>query len=132
MVLEIFTAQHDFGILVLRLFFGVLLAKHGYPKLTSQGQKTKEWLVSIGIPGATATIVGLLEFLGGILLVLGFLTSIVGVLFAVQFAGILLKRKKLGKKVLRDYELDILYFAGAIAFVFLGGGAYSLDQLFGF
>ena len=130
MVLELFTADRDFGILLLRLFFGILLAKHGYPKLTSQGQKTREWLVSIGIPGVTATLVGLLEFFGGILLILGLLTSIVGILFAIQFAGILLNRKKLGKKVLRDYELDLLYLAGGIAFTFLGGGVYSLDQIF--
>ncbi len=75
---------------------------------------------------------GLLEFFGGVLLVLGFLTSLVGILLAIQFAGILLNRKKLGKKVLRDYELDLLYLAGAIAFIFLGGGAYSLDQLLRF
>lgn len=132
MIFEVFTTQRDLGTLVLRLFFGILLAKHGYPKLTSQGQKTKGWLVSIGLPGVIGTLVGLLEFFGGILLVLGFLTSLVGILLAIQFAGILLNRKKLGKKVLLDYELDLLYLAGAIAFIFLGGGAYSLDQLLRF
>lgn len=132
MVFEAFTAQADIGILALRIFLGVLLAYHGYPKLTSHRKQTMGWLSSMGIPGASGPLVGLLELVGGLFLVFGFLTPIVGILLTLEFIGTtILSKSKLGKKLLLGYELDLLYLAGALALVFLGGGAYSLDRLLG-
>jgi uncharacterized membrane protein YphA (DoxX/SURF4 family) len=39
--------------------------------------------------------------------------------------------RKLGKKAFGDYEKDLFYLGTAIAFVFLGGGMYSVDKLLG-
>ncbi len=89
------------------------------------------WLGSMGLPTILGPLVGMLELFGGFLLVVGFLTSVVASLFALQFFGICLFRKRLGKKTLTDYEKDLLYLGVALALVLLGGGLYSVDHLLG-
>jgi putative oxidoreductase len=121
----------DVGTLILRLLFGGLLMTHGYPKLTSDKQATVKWLEGVGLPGILGPLIGMLELLGGLFLIIGFLTPIVSLLFALQFAGIYLVRKKIGKMTLADYEKDLLYLGGSMALLFLGGGLYSLDRLLG-
>ena len=130
MVFFVLTAQRDLGILVLRIFVGILLAKHGYPKLVTP-EGTKKWLSGLGIPVIFGLLIGVLELLGGAFLVVGFLTPIVGFLFELQFVGIILQGKKLGKKTFGDYEKDLFYLGAATAFIFLGGGMYSADNLLG-
>ncbi len=131
MVFGAIAAFGDVGTLVLRLFFGLLLATHGYPKLTSGRTGTMGWLGSMGLPTILGPLVGMLELFGGFLLVVGFLTSVVASLFSLQFLGIYLFRKRLGKKTLTDYEKDLLYLGGSLALVLLGGGLYSVDHLLG-
>ncbi len=58
-------------------------------------------------------------------MVTGFLTPVVAFLFSLQFLGIYLFRKRLGKKTLTAYEKDLLYLGGSLALVLLGGGLYS-------
>jgi putative oxidoreductase len=125
------TAYTGVGALVLRLTCGGLLATHGYPKLTSGRQGTVKWLEGLGLPGILGPLVGVLELLGGFFLVVGFLTPVVAFLFALQFMGIYLSRKRLGKKSLQDYEKDLLYLGGSLALLLLGGGLYSVDHLIG-
>ena len=93
---------------------------------------------SMGIPPVAADLVTVLEFLGGILLVVGLLTPLVGLLFVIQFGAILLmKRSKMHAKFISTeqgkptYEIDFLYLLLGLVFLFLGAGALSLDHLFG-
>ncbi len=125
------TTFRDVGALILRLLYGGLLTTHGYPKLTSGRQGTVKWLEGLGLPGILGTLIGVLELFGGFFLVVGFLTPVVAFLFALQFMGIYLLRKRLGKKSLTDYEKDLLYLGGSLALVLLGGGLYSVDHLLG-
>ena len=104
---------------------------HGYPKLTSGFEGTKKWLASVGLPTVLGPLIGILELLGGAFLAVGLLTRVVAFLFTLQFLGIVLYGRKLGKAKLSDYEKDLLYLGGTLALVFLGGGAYSLLPLVG-
>ena len=131
MVFQALTSQYELGILFLRLFFGGLLITHGYPKLSSGRKKTQDWLAGMKLPRVLGLLVGILELFGGAFLVLGLLTPIVAFLFVLQFLGILVERKRLGKKSLTEYEKDLLYLGGALALLFLGGGRYSVDYLLG-
>ncbi len=131
MIFGAITDFKDIGTLLLRLFFGGLLTTHGYPKLTSGRQGTVKWLESLGFPGILGPLIGVLELFGGFFLIVGFLTPVVALLFALQFMGIYLSRKRLGKKTLTDYEKDLLYLGGSLALVLLGGGLYSVDHLLG-
>lgn len=84
-----------------------------------------------GLPTILGPLIGMLELFGGFLLVIGPLTPVVASLFSLQFLGIYLFRKRLGKKTLTDYEKDLLYLGGELALVLLGGGLYSVDHLLG-
>jgi putative oxidoreductase len=90
-----------------------------------------DWMGSMGMPKALAPLIGVLELVGGIFLVVGLLTSLVSILFALEFAGICVQGKKMGKKSLGDYEKDLLFLGGALAMLFLGAGSLSLDRLLG-
>lgn len=131
MVFEFTAGQYNFGILALRVFFGGLLMTHGYPKLTSGYEGTMKWLASKGLPSILGPLVGVLELVGGAFIVIGFLIPLVATLLILQFLGIILNGKRLGKLNLNDYEKDLLYLGGALALVFLSGGSYSVDRFLG-
>ncbi len=87
-----------------------------------------------GWPGgaAFAALFTLLEFFGGLALIIGFLTQIVAVLFVLEMiATTIFSKTKLKKKFISGYELDVAYAAFALVLAFLGPGAWSLDRLLG-
>lgn len=112
---------------------GAAFISHGYPKIVSPGRKgTQDWLKSMGIPAILGPLAGLLEFLGGIFLLIGFLVPLVGILLSVEMiATTILSKRKMSKKYILGYELDLAYLAAALALVVLGGGPASLDALLG-
>lgn len=115
--------------LALRLVLGIIFVVHGFPKLVGEGpQQTAEFLRSLRIPAPIliAVFVGTLEVLGGIFLFVGYLTSLVAALFALEMIGTTLAIK-LRQGLVGGYEFDLVIFAASIALVFLGGGAFSVD-----
>ena len=121
----------DWGLLVLRVVLGVILVVHGWPKLRG----LKQTAVAFGGMGFKpgmfwATIIMLLEFFGGLLLILGFFTQVVAFFVAIEFVVILLKVKRKAPLV-GGFELDLLIFAAALALLTLGAGRISLDSVFG-
>jgi putative oxidoreductase len=126
-----FLQSTDLASLFLRVIIGGLFIAHGWPKIKNPKQ-TAGWVASTGwgwaVPFAYAFT--FLEFFGGIALVVGLLTRILALLFTLQMiATTIFARKKLGKKLIGGFELDLLFLAGALALVFLGAGAWSLDGL---
>jgi putative oxidoreductase len=121
----------NWAILILRVVVGVVLMRHGLPKLKDL-KGTGRWLESVGFKpgGFWAFVAGVVEFGGGLALVLGALTQFVAVIVALQFVVILLKFKK-EKMFAKESELDWLILAAALAIATLGGGIFSLDNYFG-
>lgn len=118
--------------LLLRLAIGSLYIYHGYPKLGAARKGTAEWLKSIGFPGSFAALAGVVEFFGGIGLVLGLLTSVVAALSAIwMIATTWLSMVKIKKKYAGGYELDITLLLISLALAAIGGGRLSLDYLLG-
>src|ERR1700720_4440880 len=70
------------ALLLLRLGLGIIFVSHGYPKLFTHLDQTTEGFVKMGFPAYFAYIAGVLEFFGGILLILGLFTRIAGLLLA--------------------------------------------------
>jgi putative oxidoreductase len=125
-----FPGSTDLAAVVLRVFLGTILMVHGFPKLFKADvrRQTVGFMKSIGVPPALTLAAGTLEFFGGLALLVGFLTEVAAILIAVEMAGTTyLSRTKLGKRLVLGYELDLAYLAGALALVFLGPGAWSLD-----
>ena len=117
-----------------RVALGLLFIAHGWPKVKDL-KKPIGFVKGTGWPGgaAFAILFSLLEFFGGIALVLGFLTQPVAVLFVLEMiATTIFSKTKLNKKFALGYELDVVYAAFALVLAFLGPGAWSLDRLIGF
>lgn len=116
----------DVGILILRVVLGLIMVIHGWPKIKNI-KGTAEWMGQTFKPGIFwAVVISLIEFVGGLFLIFGFLTQIVAILVAIQFAVIILKMN-FRKGFVNGYEFDLLIFAAALALVVLGSGHYSVD-----
>jgi putative oxidoreductase len=136
-----------YAALPLRLMLGVGFIYHGMPKLFSTGghQYFVATLVNLGIPlsGVVAWGVALLEVCGGVMLIAGAFVTIVGSLFVIEMLVALVKVHLAngfnfvhvtgmaeGQPVfgLPGYEVNLLYIAGLLALILLGGGALSVDR----
>ncbi len=121
----------DVAALVLRLVLGGLMVLHGLPKIKNLKQPAS-WVGSTGWTWAVpfAYLFSLLEFFGGIALILGLLTQLVALLFVLEMiATTIFAQLKLKKKLMGGWETDLLYLVGALALVVIGAGAWSLDAL---
>ncbi len=137
-VLDYLSTFPEWGPLLLRLTLGAAFITHGYPKLFRNFSGVAGWFDAIGIrPGKFwALLVGMVEFFGGMLLVLGVFTQIAALFLAIVML-VALTKVKWGKSPYVDgkggmgWELDLAYLAVAVALLFLGPGAYSLADLLG-
>jgi putative oxidoreductase len=122
---------------ILRVVVGFLFAAHGW-------QKYNEWTIAgttaafgdMGIPMAdvAAPVIATLELVGGVALILGFLTRPVAVLLTLDMLGALvLVHLSAGVFVANNgYELVLLLGAAALALALVGPGRASADYaLFG-
>ncbi len=120
----------DVGIAILRVVLGIIMIVHGWPKIKDL-KGTAAWMGQKFKPGMFwAVVVSVAEFIGGIFLVLGFLTQIVSFILVIQFIVIILAMN-LPKGFKGGYEFDLLILAAALALLALGSGHYSLDNLWG-
>lgn len=130
----LFPASGDVAAFVGRIALGALFLVHGWPKIKDI-KKPISFVKGTGWPGGAtfAVLFTLLEFFGGIALILGFLTQVVAVLFFLEMiATTVFSKTKLQKKFVGGIELDVAYAAVALAIAFLGPGAWSLDRVLGF
>jgi putative oxidoreductase len=121
--------------LFLRIWVGFNFVAHGYPKLGKSRQQTLQWTKSMGIPAVLTYAAIILEFFGGLSLIIGFIVPIVSFFIALEMIGasILKKSKMKGQYIggTVSYELDVTYLLLAIALIFLGAGAFSVDSAIG-
>lgn len=135
LLLEPFLAYIPYLSLLIRVLVGGTMMIHGYPKVKSSEQSVN-WMKSMGIPGGTAVLAAILEFFGGLFLVIGLIVPIVAILFAIEFASItVMKKIKMKASYVApgkpSYEIDVVYLLFSIILIVLGAGALSLDGLIG-
>lgn len=133
--------------LPLRLILGFGFAYHGFPKLFSaEGHEMFVGMLrGIGVPAPelTAWAVGVLEFVGGIMLILGAWVLPVSVLLALNMVvAALTVHLPAGFNFMNmtgmgpdgptfgmpGYEVNLLYIAGLLALALGGAGRYSVDD----
>ena len=125
------------GLLLIRIVLGVVFAAHGAQKLFGWFggfgiAGTGGWLASMGFRPARlhATVSGLSEFGGGLLLAFGFLTplgaaAVAGVMI-VAIATVHIPNGFFNSA--GGYEFNLTLAATALALGFTGPGRYSLDR----
>lgn len=130
------TTGFDIGLLLLRLAIGMTMASHGAQKLFGWFggyglDGTAGFMESLGLrPGRVhATLSGLAEFAGGLMLALGFLTPIGAMLIVAVMivASMTAHRGKGFYNSAGGFELPFILGAGAITLAFTSAGTYSLD-----
>lgn len=123
------------SILVARIILGVVLIAHGWQKFSEWGiSGTADSFAAMGVPaaGLAAVVAAVIEFGGGILLIAGLFTRVVGVLVALTMigAGIFANHFTTGIFVSDGgWELVGVIAAAAILLAGVGAGAFSLDRL---
>ena len=99
---------------------------HGLPKLLDISN-TQNSFTNMGLPPELAIIIGLLEFIGGLAILLGVFTRIAAGLLAINMIGAILL-VKLSKGFIDGYELDLLYLAIMISLMLTGPGNVSIEK----
>lgn len=125
----------DWAQVILRVGIGATFIMHGYPKLFPSGPGGFAGLLqNLGFPGpgVLAYVVSILEFVGGIAMILGVFVRYVGVLMVIEMI-VTSSRVKMLRGVSfifpkgTGWELDFLLLIIALALVLLGAGAISVD-----
>ncbi|MBI4098509.1 MAG: DoxX family protein [Candidatus Magasanikbacteria bacterium] len=116
-----------FGLLVLRVFVGLVFLPHGYAKL----KNPKAMAQGMGWSAAAISVLGFVETASGLLMILGLLTQWAALLLALVMVGAWYhKIFKWHKKFMGDggWELDFVLFAANVAILLSGAGAWALDS----
>jgi len=122
--------QLSLGLAALRLAVATIFIRHGAQKLFVYGfTGVTGAFTQMGVPfpGVMGPFIGLLEFFGGIALVMGFLTRLIALGFVFDMlAAILLVQLKRG---FSGYELEFLLLGSSVALLLTGAGRFSVDAL---
>lgn len=118
------------ALLVLRLAVGVAFILHGWGKI----QTPFGWMPGDNVPGFLQFLAAVSEFGGGIALILGLLTHLFSLgLFFTMLVATYFHAVVLGDPFVSKgggaYELALIYACVSLAFLALGPGKFSLDQV---
>ena len=128
--------RDDLGLLVLRLGLAAVMLAHGYQKFFAQGGVggTTQAFTQMGVPypQVSAILIIVLELAGGVALVFGLLTVLVGLAYAAAMAAaVYLVHLPNGFFVAQNgYELAALTGLVALVLAITGAGTISLDRAF--
>jgi putative oxidoreductase len=117
-------------VLVSRVLISILFISAGFAKLTAIGA-TAGWFGSIGLPAPTvvAVVVGLLEFLGGLAILVGFKTRIAAVALGVfTLAATAVAHLDFSDQIqVLMLEKNLAIVGGFILLAIYGAGSLSID-----
>ena len=125
-----------YGLAILRVVLGIAMLVHGWSKLSGGVGNVAGFFGMLGIPapGLMAWVVTIVELVGGILLVVGFLTQIAGILIALDMLGAILFAFLLrGAPFIENgqisWEREAVFAAAALCIALAGPGAWSVDDV---
>ncbi len=123
------------GLTLLRVAVGLVFLAHGAQKLFVFGLPGVTGAFGhMGVPlaGVVGPLVALLEFLGGLALVIGLLTRLAAFGLAIDMLGaIVLVHARNGFFLPNGFEYAFSLLAATVALLLTGPGALALDNLLG-
>jgi len=117
----------DLALLLLRIGVGVIFIVAGWGKITGiEGTQGFFGDIGIPLPDLMAWVVALVEFVGGILVLVGAYIRIPAILLAIIMLVAILTTK-LGQDF-SAYRLDAMLLLVNVALALMGSGGYSVDK----
>lgn len=121
------------ALLFMRLALGAIMVAHGYHKVFGGLHHHTQMVASLGLPAWLGYISAFTEFLGGLLILVGFFTRIAAVaVFIDLFVAIWkvhLHNGLIGTSDHPGYEFALAAAALAFALTFFGGGPIAIDHV---
>ena len=112
----------DYAILLLRLGVGYIFIVHGWGKLTGiEGTAGFFGGLGVPIPLVMAWVVAIVEFFGGIMVIVGAYTKIVNLLLAITMAVAIIIQEG-------NFEIELILFLVTFSLFLTGSGNYSIDH----
>ncbi len=129
----LFEGLESYGLLVLRVFLGIIFIYHGIPKLKMPEAMAKGMGKSTGF----VVLLGLAELLAGLALALGFYAEIGALITGLIMLGALYYKIFAWKVSFfamdkMGWEFDLMLLGASVAVLLLGAGNISLSSLLGF
>ncbi len=119
--------QVNIALLLLRLAVGVLMAHHGYQKLTSFSEIEPKFMEFMGLSkGVSLGLAISAEFVCSVLLVIGWATRFVLIPLIITMLVAVFKAH--GGDILGNGETAFLYLAAYIVLLITGSGKWSADH----
>lgn len=118
---------HDLSHFGLRIVVGVFFMVHSQLKF---GSGFGKFLSGMGLPAELGILIGLLELIGGTLLIVGVLSRIASSLIAIDMLGAIIYVKKLKAFSGNEgIELELLAFIILLTIIVLGPGRISISYI---
>lgn len=133
---KLMSTNDSWGLLGLRLTTGIIFIAHGLPKFgigSDRGlTELAGWLGSIGIPLPTlsAVLVASSEAIGGVMLIIGFLTRFAAATQVIaMLVAVVLVHGSNGLAGEGGYQWALLLGTAAFALMMDGAGRFSIDRM---
>jgi putative oxidoreductase len=128
--MKFLNALQPVGLAALRLALAVIFIYHGYPKLVRADAMMREFFVQHGFPGYFLGLAGILECIGGGLLLIGLFTRPAALLLAAEMGIAIWKVKMVhGVFAVNEYQFELALAAACLALATLGAGSLSVDHV---
>ena len=121
------------ALLFMRLALGAIMVAHGYHKVFGGLHHHAQMVASLGLPAWLGYVSAFTEFLGGLLILVGFFTRIAAfAVFIDLFVAIWkvhLHNGLIGTPDRPGYEFALAAAAIAFAIIFFGAGPIAIDHV---
>ncbi len=120
----------NLALLLLRIGVGLIFVLAGWGKLTGI-ENVQSFFGNVGIPlaGIMAWVVALVEFVGGLMVLIGYKVKIPSLLLAFIMIVAILTVKLGGDGGFSGMRVDIMLLVSSSAIAILGSGGYSVEGM---
>ena len=118
------------ALLAMRLALGTVMVAHGYHKVFGGLHHHVEFVSSLGLPGWTAYLSTLAEFLGGLLVLVGLFTRPAAFAICIDLVVAIWKvHLHNGLSGNGGYEFPLALATLAFGLIFFGAGPFAIDHI---
>ncbi|HET8574650.1 MAG TPA: DoxX family membrane protein [Candidatus Paceibacterota bacterium] len=113
----------------LRIVLAFLFLKLAYENLFQNHPRAVEFyrLAKFPYPSYFASALGIIELVGGLLLLVGAFVQYTSIVFSIITFGLLILKDREHPYLKNDFTFYILFFALTFAMIFFGAGAFAFD-----